>query len=593
MAYREKKYGGYNSRRQEIDLIYSQLYNERSSFLSHWRDLADYILPRRPRFFISDANKGDKRNQKIIDSTATLAARTMRSGMMSGVTSPARPWFRLTTPDPNLAEFGPVKEWLYTVSQRMATVFLRSNVYNVLPINYGDMGVFATGCIFQEEDFNDVVRFYSIPIGSYSIGNDARGKVQVFHREFRMTVRQLIDEFGETENGTKEPNWDNFSTTVRTLYDSDQLEAWIDVGHLIRPNPDYDLSRDIISKYKRFQSTYYERGYSSGSGSANYLASTDDDTFLREKGYDLFPVFVSRWEVTGEDVYGTDCPGMTALGDVKSLQLMHKRKAEAIEKMVRPPMSAPSSLRNSKASTLPGDITYVDIREGQQGFRPIHEVSPRIQELMLDINDHQERIRRAFFEDLFLMLATSDRREITATEVMERREEKLLALGPVLEQLNQDLLDPLIDNTFHIMVRQGLIPEAPQEIQGMPLKVEYISIMAQAQKLIGLSGVERFAAFAGQVATFNHAAIDKVDTDQILDVYSDLTSIPPGIVRTDEVVAQIRQQRAQAEQAQRQAELISQGAGAAKQLSESKLDNDNALTRILDQAKAGEIAPAA
>src|SRR3990167_7102443 len=142
------------------------LENERTSFMSHWRDLSDYILPRRSRFTVQDVNRGDRRNLKIIDSTATLAARTLRSGMMAGVTSPSRPRFRLTTPDIALAEFGPVKAWLHFVTTRMEDVFRRSNAYNSLPIVYSDMGTFATAAMFIEEDFTgDVIRTTPFPIG--------------------------------------------------------------------------------------------------------------------------------------------------------------------------------------------------------------------------------------------------------------------------------------------------------------------------------------------------------------------------------------------------------------------------------------------
>ena len=184
------------SKRQKYERLRAQLENERATFETQWRDLNDYILPRRARFFVSDSNKGDRRNLKILDTTPTLAARTLRAGMMSGVTSPARPWFRLTVPDLDMSESGPVKSWLHDVTSRMNTVFIRSNLYNVLPIGYGDLGVFGTAAIFHEEDFKDVMRFYSFPIGSYMIANNSKGQVDVFIREFRMTVRQIITKFG-------------------------------------------------------------------------------------------------------------------------------------------------------------------------------------------------------------------------------------------------------------------------------------------------------------------------------------------------------------------------------------------------------------
>jgi hypothetical protein len=270
---------------------------------------------------------------------------------------------------------------------------------------------------------------------------------------------------------------------------------------------------------------------------------------------------------------------------------MQKKKSQAIEKMVSPPMTGPTSMQNRRASILPGDITLVDVREGQAGFRPVYEINPRVNELVMDIQEYQSRIRKAFFEDIFLMFADSDRRQITATEIDARREEKLLALGPVLEQLNQDLLDPLIDITFMIMLRQGRIPDPPKEIQGQDLKVEYISIMAQAQKLAGIASIERFAGFAQNLIAANPESLDKIDTDQMLDVYGDRLSIQPGIVRTDEDVAAIRQNRAQ-QQAQQQAVAnIQQGAAAMKDLSSADTEGDNALTRLIGQANAGSFAP--
>ena len=568
---------GYNTKRQYIEILRSQLENERSSFLSHWRDIGEYILPRRPRFTVTDANRGDRRNQKIIDSTATMAARTLRSGMMSGVTSPARPWFRLTTPDPDLAEFGPVKEWLSLVERRMTTSFLRSNLYNVLPIVYGDMGVFATGAMYIEEDFSgDVIRCYPFPIGSYYIAQDDKLKVNTFMRDFRMTVNQLIMRFGRVE-GSKNINWDVFSTHVRNLWENGQREAWIDVCHVIKPNEDYDPNK-LESKFKKYYACYFERSIANTSGNA--LTSMDSDKFLEEKGYDYFPILCPRWEITGEDIYGTDCPGMIALGDVKQMQLGEKRIMQAVEKIINPPMVAPTLLRSQKASILPADITYVDEREGQRGFRPAHEINFRINEMENKQQQVRQRISRAFFEDLFLMLAQSDRRQITAREIEERHEEKLLALGPVLEQLNQDLLNPLIDIAFEMHVRQQLIPPAPEELQGSDLKVEYISIMAQAQKLVGIAGVERFTGFVGQMASFDPSVLDKIKPDQIVDVYADMTSVPPSIIRTDEDTETLRAQKAQQVQQQQKMNMIQQGAVAAKDLSQAKLDEENVLSKL-------------
>ena len=581
-------YGEINSstgqtKRNQLDVLRADLENERSSFLSHWRDISDFMLPRRSRFYTTDVNKGDRRNQKIIDSTGTLALRTLRSGMMSGVTSPARPWFRLTTNDQSLAEYKPVETWLYQVTQIMTNSFLRSNIYNSLPIMYGDMGGFGTAAMLIEEDMDDVIRTYPFPIGSYMIANNDKLKVDVFLRDFRLTVRQLIAKFGTT-TPSGAPDWSIFSSYIKNLWDRGNYETWVDVCHVIQPNRKYD-PRKIHAKYKRYESCYYERGWIGSSNQSNYMTN-EPEKYLREAGYDLFPVVAPRWEVCGEDVYGTDCPGMTALGDVKQLQTEQKRKAQAIEKMVNPPMTGPTSLKNARASILPGDITFTDEREGQKGFRPAHEIDPRIRELMEDIQDVRNNIRRAFFEDLFLMLAQSDRREITAREIDERHEEKLLALGPVLEQLNQDALDPIIDLSFAFHMKQGRLPKPPKELEGQDLKVEYVSAMAQAQKLVGIGGLERFAGFAANMvkASGDPTVADKVNFDQLLDEHAISVGVPPTVVRSDEEVAAIRQQRAQAQQAQAQAEQAEKMTKSVKNLSGASMEDDNALTRIAGAA---------
>lgn len=576
-------------RRQKLEFLRSQLERERSSFEKQWRDLSDYILPRRSRFFVTDANRGDRRNHKIIDTTATLAARTLRSGMMGGVTSPARPWFRLTTPDPELSEFTPVKQWLYDVGERMRTLFIRSNLYNVLPIIYGDMGVFGTAAMYMEPDAQFGLRFYSFPIGSYMIAQDHNLVVNTFYREFEMTVSQIVDKFGRLDPlNPQKINWDNISTMVKGMWESKNTQAWVTVAHCIKPNEMYNPNSSL-SKNKKWISIYYERGVAGKQSSSGFLgpSGVDAEKFLSERGYDYFPVLCPRWEITGEDVYGTNCPGMTTIGDVKQLQTGEKRGLQAIEKMVNPPMIAPSAMKQTNASILPGDITYADVREGMQGFRPVYETRFDVNALEMKQQQVRERISKGFYEDLFLMMAQTDRRQITATEIDERREEKLLALGPVLEQLNQDLLDPLIDNTFFEMGEAGMLPEPPEEIAGEDLKVEYISIMAQAQKMIGVSSIDRFTNYVAGIASIAPEILDKVNGDQLIDVYGDMTSIPPGIVRGDDEVANIRAEKAKAMARQAQAEQAKLASDAMKNLSQTPLEEGSALSAAMSGGGIG------
>jgi hypothetical protein len=543
------------SKRQSLEKQRVALKNERDSFITHWRDICDYVQPRRGRFTISDRNKGDRKNKKIINSTATLAIRNLQAGMMSGLTSPARPWFSLTTPDPDLAEFGPVKNWLSDVTRRMRTLFLKSNVYNALPLLYCDEGLYGTAAMAVLEDEDDVIRAYTFPVGSYCIAQNHRHSVDTFQREWSMTVRQLVDRFGI----------ENVSQTTKSLYDNGNYEAWVNVSHMVHPNPDFDPEA-LDAKFKRFASCYWETG-------------SGDDKLLEESGFDEFPIMAPRWSLTGEDVYGHS-PGMDALGDVMQLQAMERRMIQSVDKMVNPPMVAPTSMMNKKASLLPGDITYVDGTQTNGSFRPAHEVRMPLAELKVLINETQDRIRRCFYEDLFLMLANSDRRQITAREIDERHEEKLLMLGPVLERQNEDLLDPLIDRTFAIMSRRGLLPPPPQDIQGSDLKVEYVSIMAQAQKMIATASIERFLGFVGNVSAAYPQAMDKVDIDQTIDEYGDMIGVPPKIVRSDDMVRSIREGRRMAAEQQQRMEQMQQLAQGAKLLSETDTNTPNLLTQV-------------
>lgn len=572
------------TKRQKNEILRSQLDNEFSSFKPLYRDLNDYILPSRARFFITDFNRGDRRNLKILDSTATTAARTLRAGMMSGVTSPARRWFKLASPDPDLNKYAPVKDWLYQVGEIMNGTFLRSNLYQTKPLVYGDIGVFGTGAYYVEEDFQNVFHTTSFPIGSYTIAKDFRGRVNTICREFRMTVAQLIESFGERDKYGR-PMWENFSRYVQNQYNTGNSQAWVDVVHIIQPNEDYDPRR-MESKFKKFSSCYYEKGYSSTQSGA-YLGP-DEDVYLSEKGYDYFPVLCPRWEVAGEDVYGTDCPGITALGDVKQLQWGEKRIGQAIDQFIRPAMKGPAGLRQAKASILPGDTTYFDEREGQGGFKPVYQIDPRIQEMEGKQQQVRNRISQAFYEDMFLMMARSDRRDITAREIDERSEEKLLALGPVMQQIDQDDLDPFIDIAFNLHLQQRKLPEPPEELFGVKLQVEYISTMAMAQKMIGIGSIERYAQFAGNLMVPYPQSGNKTNANKLLETYGDWVSLPPGIVRSDEEVADIEAAQQQAMAQQQRQEAIASGADAANKLAGADMSGDNALTRVVNNLGGGQ-----
>ncbi|TBL60744.1 portal protein [Hafnia alvei] len=533
-----------------------QLEIERNSFEPHWRDLSDFINPRGSRFLTSDVNRGDRRNTKIVDPTASMANRTLSSGMMSGITSPARPWFRLATPDPAMMNYGPVKQWLEVVQNRMNDMFNKSNLYQSLPIMYSSLGTYGTAAMAVLEDNEDITRTYPFPLGSFYIANSPRLSVDTAYRKFSMTVRQLVMEFGI----------DKVSSSVKGMWESGTYEKWIDVVHAVYPNMDRDTGK-LDAKNKRVKSVYYEE-------------SGDNDKVLRESGFDDFPILAPRWEVNGEDVYGSSCPGMLALGQVKALQLEQRRKSQLIDKATNPPMVGPSSLKNQRVSLLPGDITYIDQMSSQDGFKPAYLVNPNTADLLADIQDTRSIINSSYFVDLFMMLQNVNTRSMPVEAVIEMKEEKLLMLGPVLERLNDEFLDPLIDRAFSIMVSKNLLPQPPDVMQGMPLRIEYISVMAQAQKSIGLGSLERFVGFVGGLAQAKPEALDKINVDQAIDSYAEMSGVSPTVVVPAEDVQQIREDRQQQIQQQQAMQMGMAAAQGAKTLSEAQTADPSVLSAM-------------
>jgi hypothetical protein len=298
-----------------------------------------------------------------------------------------------------------------------------------------------------------------------------------------------------------------------------------------------------------------------------------------------------RWFANAEDTYGTASPGIDALGDVKQLQMMQKRKGQAIEKMVNPPLTGSTQLKSQKVSLLPGDVTYEDVGQARAGLRPIHEVKPDLSHFVLDIQEVQYRIDRAFYVPLFQMLSQGGParggQPVTAREIEERHEEKLTLLGPVLESTIDELLDPLVDRVFGMMQRAGLIPPPPPDLEGVNLTVEYVSMLAQAQKMAQNGLLDRFMQSTAFVASFAPEAAQIVNLPKYQRAYAEGLGIDPSLLRTDEEIAAIQQQQAEAQQAQMQSEQLAQTAQAAKALGETRLDQgDTALTRVLQGVSA-------
>jgi hypothetical protein len=523
------------------------LRNDRYGWWTHWRELADYILPRRYQWLLSpqETTRGGQINQRIIDSTGTIAARTCASGMMAGITSPARPWFKLRIPEADGDQAGPVARWLAECERRMMRVFSESNFYNAAGVHFLDLVVFGSGVILIYEDFDDVIRCYNPCLGEFYFANSAKLKVDTVYREFKFTIAQAEQEFGREKLSP---------SSQRALETPSGRGQYIPIGHAIEPN---EGQSSVPSKF-RWREVYWE------------ITSSEIDGTLREKGFNEFPAMASRWDLAGDDAYGRS-PGMDALGDIKQLQQETKRKAQAIDKMVNPPLMADIQAEEPAGLVAAGRPHLHPQPANNPGMKPIYQVMPPIQELMQDITEIQRRVQRIFFNDLFMMFEQLQSEPRSAAAVDVRREEKMTMLGPVIERLQNEFLDPAIDRTFGIMSRGGLLPPPPPEIQGQFIKVEYVSMMAESQKAAGTAGIERILGVAGNLAGVDPTAMDVINVQETMQEYANLLSVNPNVIRNDKEIAAIRAERAKAQQAQQAQEASLAYTQAAKNLSQTDL----------------------
>lgn len=530
-------------------------YEERG-WRTHHMELQQWIQPRRGRFNVEETNRGGKLDTQIHDGTAKYALRDLAGGMMSGNTSQARPWFRLGSQDPALNEYGPVRQWLHVVQQRMEYVFQQSNWYGTLPGIYESSGLFGTaaGCIFGHPD--RVIHCDEYEVGSFYLGTNEYGDVDTCYRLVRMSARQIARKFGEGV----------LSRNVRQALRNNTPHQLFDVIHAIEPN-DVANPKSALSRNKPIASVWWE------------ASAGDEVGFLRESGFERFPVVAPRWWRTGSDVYGRS-PAMDVLGDVKQLHTENRQKLEGLEILVKPPMVS-RGIHHVKL--VPGGVSQTTDLE--HGLRAAYQISLPLGELREDIRDLQEKIRTGMFSDLFRMISQLDGK-FTAYEIAARQEEKLMLIGPVLDSVHNDLLGPGIDLTFDEMLLRGMIPPPPPELEGQQLKVEYISILAQAQRAIGTGSLDRLLSQVLTMAPVMPTVLDKFDADAYLEEYAQKLGTAPQVVRSDDEVEGLRADRAQREQMAAAVASAKPVASAMKDLSQSEVEPGNALGIALNRLGA-------
>ena len=528
----DRKY--FEIRRKELEAPFEEI-------KSDLQELSQHFYPRSVRFLANEVNQTNKKkNKKIIDSTPVIALRNFSSGMMSGATSPAQNWFKFKIRNYDMENDYEVKTWCAQVEKITRDAMYSSKTYNKLPIVYKQLGVFGFSAIALESDYDDLFTCKVLPIGSYRYAKNFKGEVDILVREFSETAKNLVDEFGEN----------NVSDYVRKMNEKNP-QGYVEVIHFVMPNPNFDTTKKW-AKNKKFISVYYEK-------------NAKGSEFLSESGFDKFPYIVFEAETNGEDVYPSDCPAINALPDLKQLNTMIKEYAKAIKKIVSPPLKGPAKFKDRTISTLPE--SYIEDVEGDsQGVRPVHEVNPRILELSQEIEKMKSIIKEHFYNDLFAMILNTAERGRTATEVNELKEEKMVLLSPLLEQIHTGLKN-FFEWLLNELAEVGALPIPPEQIQGGEFEIEFVSTLAQAQKVQKIAGMERFSTFTLNLANSLDPTLRyKINGCKMVDDYADYANIDPSQINPTEFVEQIRAQQQQKQEQQEQIAAMQQGTEMIKNI---------------------------
>jgi hypothetical protein len=551
---------------------YRKLLEDRESWIPWWESIRDQMLPRSGMFddYGDRPNQDVDRHRMMLDGTATRALRVLAAGMQGGLTSPARPWFRLGLYDEELEHYKPVKVWLEDVEERMYSRFARSNFYNAVHRIYKEEAGYGQGALIIEEDPMETLRFITLTCGEYCFAESARGVVDTIYRLIWMQARQMKQKFG-----------DNLPSDVRKALEKSgegQYE-WFKVLHCLQPRKEYD-PRKADNLNMPFESVYLA-----------YPQEAENEKIIKASGYEEQPIACPRWDTVSGEAYGRS-PGHDVIGDVGMLNKMSEDLWEVIEKLHRPPLVAPSSMKGM-VSHLAGYITYGE-ESANTAVKALYEIrADAVRAIVEARNDTRLQIREGLYNDLFLMLV-EPRPNMTATEVVERHEEKLLMLGPVIERQFHELLNPTIDRSFAVMWRKGEIPPPPKVLQEMmkkdpslsSLKVEYISLLAQAQKLVTTQSIRSVSDYVASLGQFDPSAWDKFNIDKAIEEFGDATGAPPEIIRTNEEAQKIREVRAKEMQQKAAIEKEAAMAQTAKTMSETDTEEQNALTDLQGSMEA-------
>ena len=496
---------------------YKTLQTNRQHWESHWQEVADYIVPRKADI-TKKRSAGDKRTELIFDGTAIHAAELMAASLHGMLTNAATPWFSLRYQDDEINSDDEAKEWLEGASDVMYQYLARSNFQEQIHELYSDLVTFGTAVIFVDGD-DDGVRFSTRHIAECYVSEDAQGRVDTVYRKYKTTARAAQAQFT------------NLTRRIEKLAQQDPY-AEVELLHIVMPRE----SRNPKLRTKNNKPF------------ASIFVDPDEKQILGEGGFDELPYMVPRFlKASFELGYGRS-PSMTALPDTKMVNKMSEIVIRASQLQIHPPMMVPDDGFMLPVRTTPGGLNFY--RSGTRDrIEPLNiGANNPIGEQQLE--QRRQAIRAAFYVDQ-LILGTGP--TMTATEVIQRTEEKMRLLGPVLGRLQAELLQPLINRVFNILARKRAFKPAPASLRDGDIDIEYVSPLAKAQRSGDVQSILQMIEFLAPLTQIDQSVLDYLDVDGMAKHIIRVTGTPATVVRGEGEVAQLREQRAA--QAAQQAEL--------------------------------------
>jgi Bacteriophage head to tail connecting protein. len=547
--------------REKMQRRMAALKHERAPMIPVYQELSQQFAPANGRFFNEQANRTVRDYSHVVDATGLEAIETSVAGLMSIASSPARPWLRYTTRDPDLDEFHPVQTWMADAAHITLDVYANNNTYLALPGYYRELLTFATAAGLLLPHFQKVVCHYPMTCGEYCLQQNPEGEINTLLREYHMTVAQIAKRFG----------LENCSKVVNQQWKNGELDQQHHIAHLIEPREDRDESK-LDAKNMAWRSVYWEVG-------------NDSESLLDDSGYERFPVLAPRWDTVGGDIYGTG-PGNRALPHSKRLQIMTKRLARGIHQQMDPATLWPTSMKGREIDTNPGGRSFGDIGNQQGGVRTLADVRPQLDHMLLHLQDIRNQLNQAFFANFFAKVSNDERNDrATAAEIHALKEEAWLMLGPFAQRIFSELLSPMTQITFERLLRNGGFPPPPPELFGREISVKMISPLAQAQEAVGAVADDRYVFALGQVAALKPAVLHSFNEQKWAERYPLKIGADPELVRPAEEVAQLIDAQNKALAAKEQTEVMESQSKAVKNLgtTPSAGSGDTALADVSRQ----------